>query len=264
MAQSRASECLPLMMGRGSRMEIFPLVDERMVLRVPRRTERQLIEVSGSSGRQVLSGGHEVSKITEREIRDLERAHSYIGAFVPDTTPFADLDLNREFRYYSLQRRVRILQDLRVCTGPMPSPTSRRSLERFIRDVRDMVQTLGMIPDLAGKGNLVLDQGGHVKLIDINNFRRLVRNEEVDATFPDHLDLEEYALGRQEIRERLPRDFLDDLGNPVGDLSLAALQTLEIRGLGRDPNAVDDDDFYRPLRHERRRLALALLRSDMA
>lgn len=263
-AQSRASECLPWLLGRGSRMEVYPLVDERTVLRVPRRSEQRLIEEFGSSGRTVLSDGHQVSTTTEREIRDLERASSYIGAFLPDTTPFPDIDLGNAFRYYSLQRRVKVAQDLRICTGRVPSPTSRRSLERFIRDVRDMVLSVGLVPDLAGKGNLVLDQSGMVRLIDINNFRRLVRDEEIEAALPPDLDVEAYALGRKDIRRILPSDFLDDLGNPICDLSLAALQTLEMRGLGRDPAGLDKDPFYTPLHHERRRLALALLRNDMA
>jgi hypothetical protein len=262
-AQSRASECLPNLVGYGARMEIYPLVDERTVLRVPRRTEQQLINASGSSGRTVLSRGQEISRATERELRDLEKAHSYIGAFLPDTTPFPDLDLQNEFRYYSLQRRVRIRQDLRVCTGPVP-PGSVHSLERFVRDVRDMVAAHALMPDLAGKGNLVLDESGRVQLIDINNFRRLIPDEELTQDFPSEEDLEEYALGRRDIRAKLPRDYLDDLGNPIGDLSLAALQTLEIRGLGRDVDELDNDPFYAPLRNERRRLALALLKTDVA
>jgi hypothetical protein len=262
-AQSRASECLPTLLGYGARMEIYPLVDERTVLRVPRRTEQQLINSSGSSGRTVLSRGHQISRVTEGELRDLEKAHSYIGAFLPDTTPFPDLDLHNDFRYYSLQRRVHIRQDLRICVGEVPAE-SLQSLERFIRDVRDMVSALALIPDLAGKGNLVLDELNQVQLIDINNFRRLIPDQEVEAGFPGEEELEDYALGRKDIRKVLPRDFLDDLGNPVGDLSLAALQTLEIRGLGRSAEELDRDPFYAPLRCERRRLALALLRADLA
>lgn len=262
-AQSRASECLPKMLGYGARMEIYPLVDERTVLRVPRRTEQQLINISGSSGRTVLSHGQQISRVTERELRDLEKAHSFIGAFLPDTTPFPDLDLQNEFRYYSLQRRVRISQDLRICTAGVPEG-SLQSLERFVRDVRNMVNAHSLMPDLAGKGNLVLDDSGRVQLIDINNFRRLVSDQEIDESFPSEDELEDYALGRRDIRTAMPHDFLDDLGNPIGDLSLAALQTLEIRGLGRDPDELDRDPFYQPLRNERRRLALALLRADLA
>lgn len=255
------------MLGCGSRMEVYPLVDELTVLRVPRRTEQQLIEEFGSSGRQVLADGHEVSFFTERELRDLEAVNSFIGAFQPDTTPFADLDLNDEFRYYSIQRRIRVVQDLRICASRLESATSRHSLERFIRDVRDMVQHIGLLPDLAGKGNLVLDRFGTVKLIDINNFQRYVPNEEFEGSLPTDLsqsDLMAYALGRKEIRDILPDDFLDDLGLPIGDLSLAALQALEVRGLGRDPDAADRDPFYEPLNSERRKLVLALLRADMA
>jgi len=264
-ARSRASECLPGLLGYGSRMEVYPLVDERLVLRVPRRTEHQLIEEFGSSGRLALASGHQVSSYTERELNDLEAVDNYIGAFLPDTTPFADLDLNDTFRYYSLQLRIRVTQDLRICTTRLGSATSRHSLERFLRDVRDMVHHVGLLPDLAGRGNLVLDRFGMVKLIDINNFRRFVTNAEVEQALPiDDALLEPYALGQRSIHQILPADFLDDLGNPICDLSLAALQMLELRGLGRDAKQLDRDPFYEPLRNPRRRLLLALLRSDMA
>jgi hypothetical protein len=245
-------------------MEIYPLVDERMVLRVPRRTEQQLIEEFGSSGRQALVSGHQVSSYTERELNDLEAVDNYIGAFLPDTTPFADLDLHDNFRYYTLQRRIRVSQDLRICTSRIASPTSRHSLERFIRDVRDMVAHVGLLPDLAGRGNLVLDRYGMVKLIDINNFRRFVSDDEVEAVVPEDEDeLEPYILGQRSLGSLIPRDFLDDLGNPICDLSLAALQMLELRGLGRPVKDLDRDLFYAPLANPRRRTLLALLRSDM-
>ncbi len=263
-ARSRASECLPKMLGRGSRMEVYPLVDERTVLRVPRRTEHQLIAEFGSSGRQVLADGHQVSAFTEQELKNLEAADNFIGAFMPDTTPFADLDLYNDFRYYSIQRRIYIVKDLRICTSRIKSPTSRNSLERFIRDVRDMVKHVGLLPDLAGRCNLVLDSFGMVKLIDINNLRRFITNEDIERTFPKDIPLEEFALGRKDIRSFLPEDFLDDLGNPVCDLSLKALQTLELRGLGRNTKDLANDPFYSPLNHEKRRLVLAFIRPAMA
>jgi hypothetical protein len=263
-ARSRASECVPEMLGYGSRMEVYPLVDERTVLRVPRRTEHQLIEEFGSSGRRALADGHQVSSFTERELKDLEAVDSYIGAFLPDTTPFADLDLDDNFRYYCLQKRIMVVQDLRICTSRLESYTARHSLERFIRDVRDMVDDIGLLPDLAGKGNLVLDRFNRVKLIDINNFRRFIPNEEIEEALSGDLDLDEYVLGRKSIADLLPDDFLDDLGNPIGDLSLAALQALEVRGLGRSQAEVDRDPFYDPLRNRSRRLVLTLMRSEMA
>ena len=245
-------------------MEIFPLVDEHTVLRVPRRTEQQLIDVFGSSGRKALATGHEVSTVTETELHDLEAMEGYIGAFVPDTAPFADLDLDGSFRYYSLQRRVKVERDLRVCTSRMTG-YSFRSLERFIRDVRDMVEHLQLMPDLAGKGNLVLDRFGLVKLIDINNFRRLVTNEEIDAAFPDDDAVEQFAsCGSVPSVTQLPQDFVDDLGYPIADLSLKQLRNLEVRGLGRDHRRIDRDPFYAALNHERRQQLLALLRDDCA
>ena len=261
-SRSRATECLSTLLGAGSRMEIYPLVDEQMVIRVPRRTEQQLIDEHGSSGRKVMAAGYEVSKVTDKELHDLEAIESFIGAFVPDTTPLADLDLAGNFRYYSLQRRVRVTLDLRSNTERLESTHSRHSLERFIRDIRDMHKALGLLPDLAGKGNLVLDRYGLVKLVDINNFRRLTTNDELVACLP--ADLDDYVMGYRNIRNLLPQDFVDDLGLPIGDLTLARLQQLEIRALGRDRAIVEKDPMYEPLYHDRRRVVLATLRGDMA
>lgn len=251
------------MLDAGARMEVYPLVDEKTVLRVPRRTEHQLIAEFGSSGRVALATGHEVSIVTDTELRDLEAIEGFIGAFVPDTAPFPDLDLKGSFRYYSIQRRVRIMVDLRSCTSRLLDVHSRRSLERFIRDVRDMVESLGLLPDLVGRGNLVLDRFGLVKLIDINNFRRLVPDDEI-ANGPTEADFDAWARGLGRITDWLPAGFVDDLGHPIGDLSMAQLRRLEIRGLGRDSRAVDTDPFYGPLRNEERRRILGLLRAYQA
>ncbi|MCA9664452.1 MAG: hypothetical protein KC503_02655 [Myxococcales bacterium] len=252
------------MLGSGARMQVYPLVDERTVLRVPRRSEQQLIDEHGSSGRKALATGHEVSVTTETELHDIEAMEGFIGAFVPDSTPFADLDLVGDFRYYCLQRRVKITRDLRLVNERLPLQASRRSLERFIRDVRDMVNELGLVPDLAGRGNLVLDAAGLVKLIDVNNFRRLVPCEELEACFSDDDEIAEYAASHKRIEPALPVDFVDDLGHPVGDLTLQQLRTLEVRGLARDYKAVDRDPFYAPLRNERRQKVLALLKKPAA
>jgi len=261
-ARSRATECVGTLLGAGSRMEVYPLVDEQTVIRVPRRTEAQLIEEHGSSGRRVLAAGQEVSSVTDKELHDLEAIESFIGAFVPDTTPFADLDLEGNFRYYSLQRRVRVSLDLRSNVQLIEASHSRHSLERFIRDVRDMHKALGLLPDLAGRGNLVLDRYGLVKLVDINNFRRLTPNNELERALPE--DLDDFVMGFRDIRRILPKDFIDDLGLPIGDLTLARLKQLEVRALGRDPQQVDRDPVYEPLINERRRIVLGLLRTDMA
>ena len=71
-------------------------------------------------------------------------------------------------------------------------------------------------------------------------------------------------LGLKDIRKALPEDFVDDMGLPIGDLTLARLKQLEVRALGRPIKEVDKDPIYAPLHHERRRVVLALLRSDMA
>ena len=263
-ARSRASECQQMLLGQGSRMEIYPLVDELTVLRVPRRTEEQLILAHGSSGRRVLSDGHQVSQTTDSEIANLEAVTSYLGSFLADTTPFPDLDLAGNFRYYSIQRRVNVARDLRICVERIKPIKSQKSLERFLRDMKEMAEALHLMPDLAGKGNLVIDRQGLVKLIDINNFRRIIPAEEINPLFGDEHAIKDFAAGVKDFHALLPPDFLDDLGNPIYYLSLQSLHTLEVRGLGRNPKTLENDPFYEPLFDERLRMILALLRPDMA
>lgn len=262
-SRSRASECQAHLLGYGSRMEVYPLIDEQTVLRVPRRTEQQLIAESGSSGRVVLATGHAVSAITDTELFDLDAVAAYIGSFIPDTTPFPDFDLDGHFRYYALQRRVHPIRDLVCCSERLDEAHSRSSLERFIRDVRDLHASLQLLPDLVGKGNLVLDRYGMVKLIDVNNFCRLTADDSIDSAILDE-DIEHFIVGRKQLRAHLPKGFLDSMGCPIAELTLHALHMLEVRGLGRDLRSVDRDPFYRTMHSIKRQRILSLLRDDTA
>ncbi len=90
--------------------------------------------------------------------------------------------------------------------GPVVDPWRPDSLppvthaHAFIRAVFDMIEARGLIPDLAGIGNLRTDSQGLLKLIDINNINPLT----VDAQI-----------------------HLDDQGYPTADKSLQALALLE-------------------------------------
>jgi len=90
--------------------------------------------------------------------------------------------------------------------GPVVDPWRPDSLpavthaHEFLRGVLDMIEAQGLIPDLAGIGNLRTDSQGLLKLIDINNINPLT----VDAQI-----------------------HLDDQGYPTADKSLQALALLE-------------------------------------
>ena len=52
----------------------YPLLKRARRLSTAQRfINKQLIDAAGSSGRKVLSAGHQVSRVTERELRDLLR-----------------------------------------------------------------------------------------------------------------------------------------------------------------------------------------------
>lgn len=77
---------------------------------------------------------------------------------------------------------------------------TRRSIARFIHQVKLMIAETGYIPDLAGIGNLMMTPAGAIKLVDINNISKIA----FDGTV-----------------------HLDDRGYPVCDKSIEVLFILE-------------------------------------
>ncbi len=88
----------------------------------------------------------------------------------------------------------------------------RGSAEAFVRHVKEMVFKAGLIPDLAGDGNLVLTDSGDIKLVDINNISPISLASDI---------------------------HLDDKGYPVCDKSVEALHEIE-RKLGARPPEAND------------------------
>jgi hypothetical protein len=78
--------------------------------------------------------------------------------------------------------------------------STRRSIARFIHQVKLMIAETGYIPDLAGIGNLMMTPAGAIKLVDINNISKIA----FDGTV-----------------------HLDDRGYPVCDKSIEVLFILE-------------------------------------
>jgi len=87
-----------------------------------------------------------------------------------------------------------------------------QNLHSFVHSIKKMVQASGMIPDLAGVGNLIITPGGGIKLVDINNISKLG------------------------METRVP---IDDKGYPVSDKSIQALFQLENKILERPKTATD-------------------------
>ncbi|MFZ7112627.1 MAG: hypothetical protein ACOWYE_13165 [Desulfatiglandales bacterium] len=108
----------------------------------------------------------------------------------------------------------------------------RNQTEGFVSSIRRLIHETGLIPDLAGVGNLILTREAEIKLVDINNVSR-VRTELIP---------------------------LDDRGYPVCDKSIEALFFLEQKILGK--TSLEGCPLYRvvldPLR---RREVSALVKS---
>ena len=90
----------------------------------------------------------------------------------------------------------------------------------FNANVKRMIAEVGLIPDLAGEGNLILTDDGHVKLVDINNISEVHFNTKIildDKQYPvcdksiEALALLEQKLAAKSISQTDPlyRIFLD-------------------------------------------------------
>ena len=116
---------------------------------------------------------------------------------------------------------VRLAENLTRPGLGQPGPTTvdiqqlvtkiNRSAAIFTAKVKQMAYKGGHLPDLAGEGNLILTDDGHLKLVDINNISRV--------SFDRHI-------------------HLDDKHYPVCDKSIEALALLErhLAGLPVDRN----------------------------
>ena len=82
----------------------------------------------------------------------------------------------------------------------------RGSAAAFVDNVKKMISVTGLIPDLAGDGNLVLTDQCEIKLVDINNISPVSASVQI---------------------------FVDEKGYPVCDKSVEALYELDTKLAGR-------------------------------
>ena len=114
--------------------------------------------------------------------------------------------------YHAVSQR----KDARPLPEEQWMKTIRQHGEEFVRRIKRMVTEAGHIPDLAGSGNLIVNDQGDIRLVDINNISPVA----FDAS----------------IR-------LDEKGYPVGDKSVEALSLIEEKLFGRTVDR--DDPVYR-------------------
>jgi len=76
----------------------------------------------------------------------------------------------------------------------------RKSAQRFVDGVKQMIQKAGYIPDLAGQRNLLATREGNIRLVDINNVSRVRFDSKI---------------------------HIDDKGYPVCDKSIEALSLID-------------------------------------
>lgn len=111
--------------------------------------------------------------------------------------------------------------------------TIRASARAFIDAVKAMIDHTGLIPDLAGDGNLILTDEGTIKLVDINNISPIFFDNEI---------------------------FLDEKRYPVCDKSVEALFELEMHLAGRKSNA--SETLYRWFLDSERRSEVRFLERE--
>ncbi len=108
----------------------------------------------------------------------------------------------------------------------------RNSAARFIGRIKNMAADTGLIPDLAGIGNILLSTAGEFCLVDINNMSSV-------------------SFG--------PEICTDDKNFPVCDKSVEALSLMEEKLLGRQPD-MSEKLYQVYLSPERKARAMEIIR----
>ncbi|MEZ4527423.1 MAG: hypothetical protein R2941_16000 [Desulfobacterales bacterium] len=110
----------------------------------------------------------------------------------------------------------------------------RNSAQRFILRIKKMVRETGLIPDLAGIGNILLARSGEFCLVDINNISPVRFGQEI---------------------------FTDDKNFPVCDKSVEALFLMEEKLLCQRPD-MSEKLYQAYLGPERKIRALEIIRKN--
>ncbi|NNG01465.1 MAG: hypothetical protein HKM93_18905 [Desulfobacteraceae bacterium] len=189
------------------------------LLRFPRAIPRAMLRIFKNRFASLDEVFSEVSKIKILESylpRDTyAKSSEFIVGYTSDNTPGAQIGL------CGLQEYVdgAILDPWNlVVVEPIGN------MDKFIDGLKKMAAVSFLLPDLAGIGNLKVDQAGNVRLVDINNISTIRFTPEID---------------------------LDDNGYPACDKSIEVLYRLEKKFI--DPALrVQDDKIYSFFLHPER------------
>lgn len=234
----------------GTRMNIHRGKEGRYadtVLRVPRKTEHE------------LTGNGILSDITRKDIAWQKTLKKYLGNNMEEVFPFLSQDAHGKSRAYSIQRMVHPKAEISHCFGSPCRELGKTALESFaklIAGTRKLILEQKIIPDLVGRGNVVLTDDDRVVLVDINNLRPILLGFDFLKS-PDEESaknvLQEIFEQRKDPKSVVSHGYLDENENPIGDISLQLLRSWELyleevkgsREVGaRDLKAIQEDPMY--------------------
>ncbi len=119
---------------------------------------------------------------------------------------------------------------------------AKKSIQGFVKRIRQMISDTGYLPDLAGIGNLILTRDAQLKLVDINNI--------VEIKLDDHILIDDKGYPScdvsVEVLSILERDLLDKeihMDDPLYDLFLAPERRKKVKKL--------EKTFYKRLENRR-------------
>lgn len=229
------------------------------VVRVPLRSEAELVASSGE-----YSNG--ISMLTHEEIVRYQVLESHLESSLEPVASFSAYDSTSQLRTYSLQRHVPFKQDLRIMYSWVRyEKATLDSLREMIDRIRTLIKTNGLIPDLAGKHNVVMNGDNRAKLIDINNIRPLLSRD----AWSSHGDAElranwHHVLNTGGVKRFINPAYLDDKNYPVADVSLLVMRNWE-QILGKSAAELNADEYYGLISNDtpRERLLNFFLHSDL-
>ena len=223
----------------GFRMTAYESLDGSQVLRVPKKSEGELCELYDESESNVVVDNGDIHSISEFTFNEIRRYRSLVRTLrnhVVKIYFFHGLDNSGELRTFSIQRKVDKKLDLgsfSTCFSNLNEELNQQekeNLKNFIVKIKLLIKRHKLVPDIANRGNLVLEEDGRVSLIDINNIRDLLTNEEWIREEYANLQMPELmrVVNRvnEEIREVFHPDHLDEYLFPIADKSISKLKAL--------------------------------------
>ena len=250
----------------GYRMQVYESISGQHVLRIPKKTEGQLCDISEESEANVMDWEgniHAVSEFTYDEIARYRFLHKVLRKHIVRISHFHGFDNAGALRTFSIQRRVRAKIDLVDFPLRIKSLKDELSdyekikLKSFINLTKILISKYKLIPDLANSGNLVIEENGKVSLIDINNIRDVLDNKE--WLNPKFLDYENLQLMREiiyldkRLRNIFHSDYLDEFLIPIADKSISRLKNMELSLEPEREEEIQNDSIYNNYLNELRR-----------